>query len=80
MNRIGQLQRRLSDHVHQSGDEHADQAGWTITTTTGLLGFAARTYRDPRFDRQPCEGVTGDGAPTAAAGRDRFACPSDDRS
>jgi hypothetical protein len=52
MNRISQLQQRLSDHVHRPGDEQAGQAGWTITTTTGRYGFGARMYRDPRFDQR----------------------------
>jgi hypothetical protein len=79
MNRIGQLQSRLSDHIHRPGDEHADRAGWSITTTTGLCGFGARVYRDPRFDlRLAPAGATGDAEQAAADSRDRGGCTSDD--
>jgi hypothetical protein len=85
MNRIGQLQHRLSDQVHRPGDEHAEQVGWTITTTTGRCGFGARVYRDPRFDRPVPRSVIDESSsvkdaarsfmarsahPAAAAGRD----------
>jgi hypothetical protein len=40
----------LSDQLHAAEDERARQYGWEITKSTGRLGFAARTYRDPRFD------------------------------
>lgn len=43
-------QRQLSDRVHAAGDARAARHGWTITKTTGALGFGARNYRDPRFD------------------------------
>jgi hypothetical protein len=48
---IGIRQQDLSDHVHQPGDEFARKHGWTVATSTGRLGFGAREYRDPRFDR-----------------------------
>jgi hypothetical protein len=43
-------QRELSDRVHAAGDAAAASHGWTITKTTGVFGFGARIYRDPRFD------------------------------
>jgi hypothetical protein len=42
--------RALSDRLHAAADERARQYGWEITKSTGRFGFAARTYRDPRFD------------------------------
>ena len=48
---IAQLQRQLSDRIHADGDALARERGWTITTTTGRLGFGGRVYRDPRFDQ-----------------------------
>ena len=45
-------QQELSDRVHRDGDDFARSQGWTITTSTGRLGFGARQYRDPRFDRR----------------------------
>jgi hypothetical protein len=42
--------RALSDRLHEAADERALQYGWEITKSTGRFGFAARTYRDPRFD------------------------------
>jgi len=48
---IAQLQRQLSDRLHADGDALARERGWTITTTTGRLGFGGRVYRDPRFDQ-----------------------------
>jgi hypothetical protein len=48
---IARLQQQLSDRLHANGDALARQRGWTITTTTGRLGFGGRVYRDPRFDQ-----------------------------
>jgi hypothetical protein len=48
---IGKRQQELSDRAHASGDKFAAEAGWTVTTATGRLGFGARRYRDPRFDQ-----------------------------
>lgn len=48
--RIGRRQQQLSDLLHQTGDVYAEAHGWTISRTTGLFGFGARRYRDPRFD------------------------------
>jgi hypothetical protein len=48
---IGRRQQERSDRLHASGDKFAAEAGWTVTTSTGRLGFGARTYRDPRFDQ-----------------------------
>jgi hypothetical protein len=42
--------RALSDRLHAAADERASQYGWEITQSAGRFGFAARTYRDPRFD------------------------------
>jgi hypothetical protein len=42
--------RALSGRLHAAEDERARQYGWEITKSTGRFGFAARTYRDPRFD------------------------------
>ena len=50
--RIARLRRQLSDRVHVGGDVFAREHGWTITTTTGRLGFSTRSYRDPRFDQR----------------------------
>ncbi|MGH3158342.1 MAG: hypothetical protein ACRDNF_17460 [Streptosporangiaceae bacterium] len=47
---IGTQQQAVSDRAHASGDARAVARGWTVTTSTGRLGFGARTYRDPRFD------------------------------
>lgn len=47
---IGRRQRELSDRVHAVGDYFASQHGWQVTTSTGRLGFGARSYRDPRFE------------------------------
>jgi hypothetical protein len=55
MNRIARLQQRLSDRMHAKGDEFAQQAGWTTTTTTGRFGFGDRVYRDPRFGQRQTE-------------------------
>jgi hypothetical protein len=44
--------RALSDQLHAAADERARQYGWEITKSTGRFGFAARTYRDPRFDER----------------------------
>jgi hypothetical protein len=58
-------QRELSARVHAGADTCARQYGWTVTVTTGLFGFTARTYRDPRFDhrQEPARG------PVQAGGR-----------
>jgi hypothetical protein len=42
----------LSEQLHAAADERARQYGWEITKSTGRFGFAARTYRDPRFDER----------------------------
>jgi hypothetical protein len=47
---VGCYQRELSARVHAAGDERARRHGWTVTESTGPLGFGARSYRDPRFD------------------------------
>jgi hypothetical protein len=44
--RVARWQRRISGRM-QAGDDHARQAGWTITRTR----FGGRIYRDPRFDQ-----------------------------
>jgi len=48
----------LADRAHAGGDARARATGWTVIATTGPLGLAGRTYRDPRFttlrpDRRP---------------------------
>jgi hypothetical protein len=48
---IGRLQQQLSDRLHADGDALARERGWTVTTTTGRLGFGGRVYRDARFDQ-----------------------------
>ena len=48
--RIGNRQQAISDKAHAAADNFARQSGWTITRSTGRLGFGSRTYRDPRFD------------------------------
>jgi hypothetical protein len=66
--RITRLQHQLSERVHAGGDIHARERGWTITTTTGQLGFGARVYRDPRFSQNtPADG----GARVPGIGRRR---------
>ena len=49
---VGRRQQELSDRVHAAGDAAAWQHGWTVTECTGRLGFAARSYRDPRFNNR----------------------------
>ena len=49
---LARLQRQLSDRVFADGDVFAREHGWEITTTTGRLGFGARSYRDPRFGQR----------------------------
>jgi hypothetical protein len=44
-------QRELSDRLHAAGDAAARQHGWAIIKSTGRLGFGARSYRDPRFNK-----------------------------
>jgi hypothetical protein len=81
MNRIGKLQHRLSGHVHRPGDDHAARAGWTITTTTGLCGFGARMYRDPRFEQPVPRSVSGGSSSVKDVARSFMACsghPTDD--
>lgn len=69
---IGRQQERLGDRVHAAGDARARDTGWTVTRSTGRLGFGSRTYRDPRFDQlraqarhepglvgEPCSWVAG---------------------
>ena len=48
---IGIRQQNVSDRAHDAGDLLARASGWTVTRATGRLGFGARIYRDPRFDR-----------------------------
>jgi hypothetical protein len=48
---IGRQQEHLGDRVHAAGDARARDTGWTVTRSTGRLGFGSRTYRDPRFDQ-----------------------------
>ena len=48
---IGRRQQAWSDRIHAASDAVARDAGWTVTPTTGRLGFGGRTYRDPRFDQ-----------------------------
>ena len=64
--RIPQLQRRLSDRMFADGDAFARQHGWTITKTSGRLGFGGRTYRDPRFDQR--RATTRRGEPPSSEG------------
>jgi hypothetical protein len=53
--RTGGRQQAISDRAHAAGDDFAREVGWTITRSTGRLGFGSRTYRDPRFaDTAPC--------------------------
>ena len=52
---IARLQRQLSDRIHADGDALAREHGWTVTTTTGRLGFGGRVYRDPRFDQRAAD-------------------------
>jgi hypothetical protein len=59
---IARLQRELSDRLHADGDALARERGWTITTTTGRLGFGGRVYRDPRFDQRAAD--AGDAEPS----------------
>lgn len=58
---VRRCQRELSSPIYAAGDERARRYGWMVTETTGRSGFAARSYRDPRFDdrrRQPCPGAS----------------------
>jgi hypothetical protein len=48
---VRRWQRRLSDHVHATGDSLTRQHGWQVTPVTGRAGFGGRIYRDPRFGR-----------------------------
>jgi hypothetical protein len=48
---IARRQQQFSDQLHADEDALARERGWTITTTTGRLGFGGRVYRDPRFDQ-----------------------------
>jgi hypothetical protein len=59
---IARRQRELSDRLHVDGDALARERGWTITTTTGRLGFGGRVYRDPRFDQRAAD--ASDAAPS----------------
>jgi hypothetical protein len=43
------LRTRLSDRVHAATDRQAREHGWTVVHSTGMLGFGARTYHDPRL-------------------------------
>ena len=52
---IGRRQQAWSDRIHAASDAVARDAGWTVTPTTGRLGFGGRTYRDPRFDQLHAE-------------------------
>jgi hypothetical protein len=47
---IARLQQQLSSRLFADSDAFARQHDWTITRTTGRLGFGVRVYRDPRFD------------------------------
>ena len=49
---VSRHQRELSARVHAAADERARQHGWTVTECAGRLGFAARNYRDPRFNNR----------------------------
>jgi hypothetical protein len=78
---IGRQQEHLGDRIHAAGDALARDTGWTVTRSTGRLGFGSRTYRDPRFDQlraqaqhepgagwgSPAEGWQAPCAATAAA-------------
>ena len=61
--------RELSTRVHAAGDERARQYGWEVLESTTRFGFAARTYRDPRFEDRRRQ--TSHAAAQAAA-RDHF--------
>ncbi len=67
--RVARLQRQLSDRAHADGDAFARQHGWTITRTTGRLGFGARTYRDPRFGQRPAGARHGEPPSSLRSGR-----------
>ncbi len=77
---INQAERepaKNSERHHQaaaSWDEHVPAQttaahGWTITRTTGRLGFGARTYRDPRFGQRPAGARHGEPPSSLRSGR-----------
>jgi hypothetical protein len=73
---VRRCQHQLYARIHAAADDRARRYGWTVTETTGRLGFAARSYRDPRFGdrhRQPSLGaglprIQSEPAPTRRAG------------
>lgn len=65
---IGRRQSELSNRIHAAGEAEARQNGWTVTKSTGRLGFGVRSYRDPRFDARCRQLTAGSARP---GGRDR---------
>lgn len=65
---IGRRQSDLSGRIHTAGEEEARRNGWTVTKSTGRLGFGGRSYRDPRFDGRRRQLTAG---PAQVHGRDR---------
>jgi hypothetical protein len=75
---VRRYQRELSAPVHAAADERARRYGWEAMESTGLFGFAARTYRDPRFDDRRRRRSRG-AAQTAARDRSEAGCESEAR-